>query len=478
MGNTRRQKIVELHGSLSNTDKDQASESTDYCRNRSKHQCKASSRDYSLRIDQKIRSILPPRSEQELRNLKDGILLNRSAICRIYVWTENNAIVDGHCCYEICKKHNLPFEIVRLNFRSRDEAIYWRAANQLNRRNLNAFQRCEVVLALEPIIAAMAKERQIEGGRTKVVQNSAQDPDERKTRSELANLAGVSHDTITKAKMIIAEADEETKASLRREEISINQAYHDVRKMLVLRAGEQREREALKRFPSKPTWIITPDQRVVPCDLLLTDPPYGVLKEEWEPKDSLAFTREWSRRWAGCGADFIATFFSSYQMGNFREFFDFPGYEYQETAHWIYDNNLKMQTKSRFQPGYEPIHIFKKHGSKKTLNYDECSKWREGYTPQNWHLAKIPQSNFKGVDRKTHPAQKPLSVMKWLVHNLSRTGELVCDCFCGSGTTGIAAVSLGRRFHGIEINKEFRSLGNRRIAAYGNAQSNCGPRAA
>lgn len=47
-------------------------------------------------------------------------------------------------------------------------------------------------LKLEPLIAAKAKENQRQGGREKVVQNSAQAD---KTRNEVAKLAGLSHDT-------------------------------------------------------------------------------------------------------------------------------------------------------------------------------------------------------------------------------------------------------------------------------------------
>jgi hypothetical protein len=56
----------------------------------------------------------------------------------------------------------------------------------------------KLVIALEPLIAAQAKARQSAGGKNKVVQNSSQPPDERKTRTELAKRAGVSHDTVSK----------------------------------------------------------------------------------------------------------------------------------------------------------------------------------------------------------------------------------------------------------------------------------------
>lgn len=73
------------------------------------------------------------------------------------------------------------------------------------------------MLALKPLIREKAKEnQQLSKGRGKKgPQNSAEvKPAERETRHQLAKLAGVSHDTIAKVKMILAEADEETKQAL------------------------------------------------------------------------------------------------------------------------------------------------------------------------------------------------------------------------------------------------------------------------
>ena len=68
---------------------------------------------------------------------------------------------------------------------------------------------------------------------------------------------------------------------------------------------------------------------------------------------------------------------------------------------------------------------------------------------------------------KQHPAQKPLEVMRWLVNAATLAGEMVADPFSGSGATGIAAMQLGRSFHGIEINPDFIVLASNRIVTYG-----------
>lgn len=62
-----------------------------------------------------------------------------------------------------------------------------------------------------------------------------------------------------------------------------------------------------------------------------------------------------------------------------------------------------------------------------------------------------------------HPSQKPIEVMEWCVRQLPDSCETILDPFMGSGTTGVAAVKLGRRFIGIEIEPRYFDIACRRI---------------
>jgi DNA modification methylase len=62
-----------------------------------------------------------------------------------------------------------------------------------------------------------------------------------------------------------------------------------------------------------------------------------------------------------------------------------------------------------------------------------------------------------------HPCPKPLGWMTWLVSHVSRAGEVIFDPFMGSGTTGVAAVKLGRKFIGIEIEPKYFEIACSRI---------------
>jgi site-specific DNA-methyltransferase (adenine-specific) len=66
-------------------------------------------------------------------------------------------------------------------------------------------------------------------------------------------------------------------------------------------------------------------------------------------------------------------------------------------------------------------------------------------------ILKISNPRIKGG----HPTQKPVELFEHLVRTFSNEGDIVLDCCMGSGTTGEAALRLGRRFIGIELNKDY-----------------------
>lgn len=68
-------------------------------------------------------------------------------------------------------------------------------------------------------------------------------------------------------------------------------------------------------------------------------------------------------------------------------------------------------------------------------------------------------------DGKEHPTQKPVEVMRWCTELLPKTIKTVCDPFMGSGTTGVAAVMLGKTFIGIEREETYFEVARRRIEA-------------
>jgi len=71
----------------------------------------------------------------------------------------------------------------------------------------------------------------------------------------------------------------------------------------------------------------------------------------------------------------------------------------------------------------------------------------------------IRQSGFiNDGDERLHPTQKPLRLISKLIKDFSSEGDIVLDCFSGSGTTCVAAKELNRRFIGIEINPRYHKI--------------------
>lgn len=68
----------------------------------------------------------------------------------------------------------------------------------------------------------------------------------------------------------------------------------------------------------------------------------------------------------------------------------------------------------------------------------------------------------QGNEERFHPTQKPLEVMKWVIE-LCPKAETVLDPFMGSGTTGVAAIQLGRKFIGIERDERYFEIACKRI---------------
>lgn len=66
---------------------------------------------------------------------------------------------------------------------------------------------------------------------------------------------------------------------------------------------------------------------------------------------------------------------------------------------------------------------------------------------------------------KEHPTQKPIEVMRWCVSHLPQEVRTILNPFMGSGSTGVAAVKLGKRFVGIEINPKYFDIACKRIRA-------------
>jgi DNA modification methylase len=73
------------------------------------------------------------------------------------------------------------------------------------------------------------------------------------------------------------------------------------------------------------------------------------------------------------------------------------------------------------------------------------------------------RNRFEVTQANHHPTVKPIALMRYLIKLITPPGGIVLDPFMGSGSTGVAAKSLGFRFIGCELSEEYLAIATKRI---------------
>lgn len=101
--------------------------------------------------------------------------------------------------------------------------------------------------------------------------------------------------------------------------------------------------------------------------------------------------------------------------------------------------------------------------SKHYFNYALMKKYNNHKQMKSVWRMTSPSGSEKSHGK--HPTQKPTSLLNRCIEASTAKGDFVFDPFCGSGTTGVSAISLGRRFCGSELDKQYLDLSIKRIKA-------------
>jgi site-specific DNA-methyltransferase (adenine-specific) len=139
---------------------------------------------------------------------------------------------------------------------------------------------------------------------------------------------------------------------------------------------------------------------------------------------------------------------------------------------WVYDYGGRPR--DRWPAKHDNILVYVKNPRDYVFNADDVD--REPYmapglvTPEKAARGKFPSDSWwhtivspTGKEKTGYPTQKPIGVLKRIVVASSRPDDLVLDFFAGSGTTGAAALALGRRFHLVDNNPEALAVMRRRF---------------
>jgi len=172
-------------------------------------------------------------------------------------------------------------------------------------------------------------------------------------------------------------------------------------------------------------------------DAVVTDPPYGTRVTDWDTSIDAETVHLILRASSGYAVFFYSNTRLAHLLNAVRE----EGYD-AWVAVWHKSNSVGFER--RFAPQWTPI-VIAYRGQPKFWGKDLC------HCP----IAVQP------ID---HPTPKQLGVMEWCIERASLDAETILDPFMGSGTTGVAAVKLGRKFIGIEIEPKYFDISVCRIS--------------
>ncbi|MFH1824183.1 MAG: site-specific DNA-methyltransferase [Candidatus Firestonebacteria bacterium] len=229
-------------------------------------------------------------------------------------------------------------------------------------------------------------------------------------------------------------------------------------------------------------------------NLILTDPPYNAsrggislpnnktggayfkINEKWDMfggySDYINFTRSWINK-----ADKLLTpngsimvCCSFHNIGEIIIVLKELNYKFINLITWKKANPMPNITKRMLTHSTEFVVWFSKDKGW-TFNYNEMKKYNQGKQLKDvWEFPLVQGfERIKGEDGKTsHPTQKPLKLFRRLIEMGTNKGDIVLDPFIGIGTTAIAAKELDRKWIGIEINKKYIEIANKRIKKHFN----------
>ena len=190
-------------------------------------------------------------------------------------------------------------------------------------------------------------------------------------------------------------------------------------------------------------------------DLLLTDPPYGVIGNlsncKWDDIDIISFTKNWYERIKSKMKDNSSTFifWSQKYLKEGLEIFN-PN----RILIWHHPN-LAKPTNKMFLWTYDPI-LFIKNG-KPIFNASFVKKENVDI----FRYAK-PQNNYK-KDKRYHLTSKPIELIKLFVKISTKENDLVVDIFSGGSPVAVACKLMNRNFICIEKEKNYCEISEQRL---------------
>lgn len=205
-------------------------------------------------------------------------------------------------------------------------------------------------------------------------------------------------------------------------------------------------------------------------DHIITDPPYNISKDnnfstmksakrqgvdfgEWDKKFDLTGWISDAEKILRPGGTFIV--FNSYRnLTPIIEKMESCGLVVKDVIKWIKTNPMPRNIDRRYVQDTEYAIWAVKPKSPWVFNKREDKPYLR---------AEYKTSTVSGSERTKHPTQKSEKLMSEIIEVHSNQGDIILDPFMGSGTTGVSALSKGRRFIGCELSSEYFNIAKERI---------------
>ena len=224
-------------------------------------------------------------------------------------------------------------------------------------------------------------------------------------------------------------------------------------------------------------------------DLIFADPPYNLqlggdlhrpnnskvdaVDNSWDKFNNFAHYDSFTKKWLTEAHRILKPDGAIWVIGSYHNIFR-VGAILQDIGFWILNDVVWQKSNpmpnfrgKRFTNAHETlIWAAKSDASKYTFNYDAMKELNEGIQMRSDWIFPIcnGKERVKNIDgSKAHPTQKPEALLHRLILASSKPDDTVLDPFFGTGTTGVVAKRLGRKYVGIEKEERYFKVAQKRL---------------
>jgi len=401
-----------------------------------------------MEILQQFKELIPPLTNEEYKQLEANCL---DEGIREPILTWNNYIIDGHNRYNIAKQWNLEFETESKSFNSVDEVQIWMLDNQFGKRNLSDAQRYLNRKEKRKLLKEKGKKKQIQTlkqGNKNPDLSTIDKTETINSRKEIADELGWSTGKVAIADVVFKKATPEIEEKVLTNEITINQAYKEIKKEekvnLIKTTKEERQdvnkNQAIIYNESCIDFLQRFENNSV--DLLLTDPPYSTDLDNVEE-----FVNTWLLtaldKVKETGRAFICIGAYPIEIYNYLKVLLKTNWIVDNPLVWTYRNTLGVTPKMKYNLNYQfVLHLYK-----------ETSKPLDNrITNEMFSVQDINAPDGRVGDR-FHTWQKPDELAKRLINHTTKEKDIIIDPFACTGTFILNGADLGRKTYGCDIDE-------------------------